>query len=604
MELCAKGLYREKIYRKGKGMDVSRRDLLKGGAVVAAGLAMTAGISAVGCASAPAASTESWLPEKWDYETDIVVIGYGNAGSAAAVAANAAGAKTMVLEKAPHGGGNSQCAMGNCMGGWDDVDGMAEHLMAISYGTMTDKELCKSFVEQLNALPDELEELTDMAIRWDIEPGGPLPLGDARFPYLPGHDACVAGGKWVTDSDDLASVQMGSLTVYRAGDATFRHMNQFLESTDVEIKFSTPVKKLIQNPTTKEIVGVVAAEGASGIDGAGGTDVHIKANKGVIMACGGFENNQELYHQYARYSAPTLPCPPLGTPYNTGDGLIMAEEVGARMWHTATAETYNFTNVKAASDEFGCAISVAFPNAGIFVNRDGKRFMSEKFFSTHTHATFPFYNFTHTMSAPSGNDDTQIQDYCNVPYYLIFDSTTFDAGSLSHDIMGYNLIHGLYEWSSDNSAELEKGWIIKGETVEELAQNIKCTDSFDRVVGMDADGLVETINTFNASCAAGVDSEFGRYPNTLSPISTPPFYAIEVTPYVVNTWGGAKRNANGEILDVRDQVIPRLYGAGEFGSIFSEGYVGACNFPEALATGLTAGKNAAALEPWDAGSKK
>ncbi len=65
------------------------------------------------------------------------------------------------------------------------------------------------------------------------------------------------------------------------------------------------------------------------------------------------------------------------------------------------------------------------------------------------------------------------------------------------------------------------------------------------------------------------------------------------------TKSGPALNKNCEVLNPRDEKIPRLYGAGEFGSIFSEGYVGACNFPEALATGLFAGREASALTPWE-----
>lgn len=578
------------------GEAMSRRGFIKGGAVAVAGAAV---LGSMGCSDGSTSQgKEFWMPDHWDYEADVVVIGYGNAGCGAAVAAEAAGANVMVLEKAPHGGGNSACAMGNALSGWDDVEGVVDHLIAVSYNTVSDRELVTAFVESLNSLPEDLEDLTDMEIKWDIEPGGPLPLGDARYPYLPGHDACAAGGKWVTGSDDLELVQMGSLTVYRAGLATFMHMDNHLQSKGVEVKYSTAAQRLIQDPQTKEIIGVVASEGASGFIGEGGQEVYIKANKGVILACGGFENNREMFHQYSRYSAAPLTIPPLGTPYNTGDGMIMATEVGAQLWHTATAETYNFTNVKAASDEFGCAISVALADASIFVNRKGKRFMSEKFFQTHTHASFPFYDFTHTIGAPSGKDDTQIQDYENVPYFLIFDETTMQEGRLNRDIMGYNLVHGLYEWSEDNQAELDKGWIVKGDTIEDLAAAITCVDSFGQPAGVDAAGLKETIETYNRYCADGEDHDFGRYADTLVALDNPPYYAIEVTPYVVNTWGGAKRNAACEVLDVRDETIPRLYSAGEFGSIFNEGYVGACNFPEALATGLIAGRNAAGLGAW------
>ena len=67
---------------------------------------------------------------------------------------------------------------------------------------------------------------------------------------------------------------------------------------------------------------------------------------------------------------------------------------------------------------------------------------------------------------------------------------------------------------------------------------------------------------------------------------------------LINTMGGAKRNAESEILDFDNNAIPRLYGAGEFGSIFYHYYSGGGNICECFTSGMKCGQNVSALEPW------
>jgi hypothetical protein len=114
------------------------------------------------------------------------------------------------------------------------------------------------------------------------------------------------------------------------------------------------------------------------------------------------------------------------------------------------------------------------------------------------------------------------------------------------------------------------------------------------VLGTGGAGLA----TWNKSCAAGNDSEFGRASDRIAPIQTPPYYALELVPMFTNTQGGPRRNKNAKILDPYGKPIPRLYSAGELGSIWSWHYEGAGDFAECLAFGRIAGEHAAAEKPW------
>ena len=121
---------------------------------------------------------------------------------------------------------------------------------------------------------------------------------------------------------------------------------------------------------------------------------------------------------------------------------------------------------------------------------------------------------------------------------------------------GWAVVRG-YQWSDDNSIEISKGWIIKANTIRELAKKID----------VDPDTLEETVKNYNEACKKGHDPECNRPADKMDVINTPPFYAMLQWPAMFNTQGGPKRNSKSQVLDRYDQPIPRLYAAGELGSI-------------------------------------
>ena len=144
-----------------------------------------------------------------------------------------------------------------------------------------------------------------------------------------------------------------------------------------------------------------------------------------------------------------------------------------------------------------------------------------------------------------------------------------------------------YDWSNDNSVELEKGWIKKANTLSELA----------KIIDLDGDQLTETVNRWNAMVASGDDDDFGRS-LMMSPFNEGPYYAVQLSPTMLNTQGGPRRNEKAEILRPDGNPIPRLYSSGELGSIYSNLYQGAGNIGECLAFGRIAGRNVVAQHPW------
>ena len=110
--------------------------------------------------------------------------------------------------------------------------------------------------------------------------------------------------------------------------------------------------------------------------------------------------------------------------------------------------------------------------------------------------------------------------------------------------------------------------------------------------------LEKTVARWNKSCALGNDSEFGRPANKMAPIQTSPYYAAEFVPAFTNTQGGPRRNSAAQVLDTKRKPIPRLYSAGELGSVFSYHYQGGGNIAECIFFGQIAGEHAASEKPW------
>ena len=146
-----------------------------------------------------------------------------------------------------------------------------------------------------------------------------------------------------------------------------------------------------------------------------------------------------------------------------------------------------------------------------------------------------------------------------------------------------------YEWSADNLKEVQNGILTKCDTVADLAAAIGCEDATLRA----------SLDAWNEACAAGRDGAHNRPAQTMAPIRTPPFYVGEIWPVVSNTQGGPVHDAKQRVLNPFGEPIPRLYEAGEVGSIWGHLYLSGANLSECFIGGRIAGREAAALGDWD-----
>ena len=521
-----------------KEKNLSRRDFIKTTSVGIGTAAM------VGLTAAPSIGKETEPALKWDEETDVVVVGTGFAGIASAMTAHDSGAKVLILEKAPKEleGGNSKVS-GNMWWTPADVETGIKYITALCYG-LTDQESIKALAQGMFANNEWLKKL-------GVEPRS-LGMFQPEYPELPGGEAVRT---WSNASGGF-------------GAALYNPLRAKLEERKIPIMYRTPAKDLIRN-NDGEIIGVKAESE--------GKTINIKARRGVILACGGFEFAHDMQQQFL----PGWPMYGRGTTYNTGDGIRMAQKAGADLWHMNNALA-GIGAILVDDDDLGrVPVSVSlYSTPFILTDQLGKRFMNESTHGRHGLGEKEHLIFFDTLGT---------QKFTRIPCYAILDSRVLKRPLVSSGMkFGWYNWYTKYKWSQDNSAEIEKGWIIKGDTLKELA------DKLD----IKTDLLEKTIATYNQFCDTGIDPEFARPKENLTKIDQPPYVALKIYPIMYNTQGGPRRNASCQIVDPFDNPIPRLYSAGELGSFWGWMYNGGGNNSECLATGRIAGTNAASLKPW------
>ncbi len=498
---------------------------------------------------------------KWDKEYDVVVAGYGGAGISTAITACDNGASVIILEKAPFPGGGQTRTSGLGAAFATDPEGAAEYLYAASSNGLEDadvtskisvvpKEDCLIFMKEMANNPDWLKS---MGVEHSIRKGS-----SAQYPRFPGADS------------------FGHVVIKGWGIQFLETMKIQLEKRGIEVLFETPATELIQDAETREIRGVYATSK--------GKKIVIKAKKGVVLCTGGFEFEEEMKANYLR----PFPLKFAGWPYNTGDGIKMAQRAGADLWHMNTMVGYLAIWVP----EYKVAWLLVF-GRGIWVNKYGRRYTDEGINIK-----------SHNWWLKHCDYNIEEPGYADLPTYLIFDETVRKQGSISaNSASGAGYLLGIQTfpaelggcpegWSRDNMREIEKGWIKKADTVKELG----------RLIGgkMDPAALEETVKKYNSYCEQGYDPEFGRGVQSLKPLVTPPFYSCALYPGGINTCGGPRRNAYGQVLDPFKEIIPRLYSAGEMGSICGNIYaIGGLDAGEMLASGRLAGRSVSALKNRD-----
>ncbi len=278
-------------------------------------------------------------PVLWDYVADVVIVGYGGAGVAAAIEARDAGASVLVLEKAPTPDGGNSGVSGGISQIPTPLDDFVKYVKLMAWGTVNDDALIEITCREITELPNWVESLGGKTIMGNFKTDVPSTLvKDLLSPEFSGFK-------------DLQPVMLIAKPDGTWGRGSFfiSFLQKCAADRKISVMCSTPAKELVQNPLTKEIIGVRASDSS-------GRDVYVKAAKGVILACGGYENNPEMIRQFSNVAHSGF-ITFYGTPYNTGDGVVMAQSVGAKLWHMNKTEIHALAG-KVASEEIGCGIVI------------------------------------------------------------------------------------------------------------------------------------------------------------------------------------------------------------------------------------------------------
>ena len=472
-------------------------------------------------------------------ETDVIVVGAGGAGLAAALTAADGGANVVVFEKMPVAGGTTNFAEG--------IFAAESPLQRRLHCGPTRDEAFKGIMDYTHwrANPRLARTFVDKSastIAWLMEKGVEFegvmamwPQGPRTWHLIKGRGADKGGRK-------LIKVLL----------------ERVAEEEKVSIRYRTPVKKLITDEDGS-VVGVIAEDQE-------GKSIEARAGA-VIISTGGFANNKEMLEKYTRFGADVIP---VGNINKVGDGIRMAMDVGAT---TVGMDVLQLVGAGIPGVMFTSHLVVAaWQPANIWVNLSGRRFCDEAI----------GFNFSY-----AGNALVQQK---NMTMFSIFDESGKDYMIQNGVDLGIGVIipvdTKLNHLDEEIQKNMPKNVVVVAESIEELAEK----------AGMPKDALTATIDEYNKFCDKGYDALFSKDRRYLKALRAPKYYAVKCIPHFLGTIGGIRINENTEALNHNLEVIPGLYAAGNCaGGMYGDTYdlyTSGGTFAFALNSGRIAAENA------------
>jgi fumarate reductase flavoprotein subunit len=469
--------------------------------------------------------------------TEVVVIGGGGTGLTAAVASAEKGTKVVLLEKRGAPGGNTAMAIGLLA-----ADSPVQKRMSIS---APKDEIFRAAMDyshwRINPrIFRAFVEKSGDTIQW-LEGKG------LKFSEIP---SMYPGQVFRTWHCAEASRGTGALLI-----KLFRKQCKDL---GVRLLTGCSVKKILTSEKG-EVTGILAETK--------GQELKVAA-KSVIIATGGYGGNKTLlkkyfpaYHDNMCYA---------GFPHVTGDGLLMAIEIGAATEGLGTLMLHPHCYPGPVHIN-----AVAVQPLLAWVNKDGERFTDE---------TITFH-YTECGNVINRQPDKIV--------YAIFDE------KIKNRIMEEGILTlGLREtgvWAGAKLTNLGKELQLEAEK-----EGVKISDSWDGIakwMGVAPHVLETTIEEYNLFSDRGYDAVFAKDRRYLQALRTPPYYAIRCYLSFLTTLGGIKINQHMEVLDNQDNPIPGLYAGGDTtGGWESDTYcmsLAGSAFGFAINSGRIAGENAA-----------
>ncbi|HWM97891.1 MAG TPA: 3-oxosteroid 1-dehydrogenase [Streptosporangiaceae bacterium] len=521
-------------------------------------------------------------------EVDVVVAGSGAAGMTAALTAAHLGLSALVIEKAGSFGGSTArsgggiWAPGNSVlraaGVADTPEQARAYLAHVAEGVPAARReaLLEHGPDMLGLVlaktPVRFAWVPGYADYYPEAPGGlsagrsiePVPLDGRRVlgaelahlarPYLPSPVAITqAEYRWLSLGRHPRGVRAAARVAGRAararllgqrmlslGQALAAGLRAGLAASGVPVWLDTPLAGLVVEDG--RVTGVRATRD--------GETVLIRARRGVLIATGGFERDEQMRRRYQRAPAGTQWT--TGAPGNTGDGIRAGLDFGADAG--LMDDAWWGPSIPLPGGPYFCLAERSLPGC-VLVNGAGQRFVNE---------SAPYVDAVHAMY------DGNTPENPHIPAWLVFDQRYRDryvfAGLPPH-------------------RPLPRRWYAAGAVVraDDLA-------GLAHVAGVDAEGLVKTVTRFNEFAAAGRDEDFGRgdsaydryygdprlaNPN-LAPLTRPPFYAVKIVPGDLGTKGGLRTDERARVLRADGTPIGGLYAAGNASAlVMGHSYAGA-----------------------------
>lgn len=497
-----------------------------------------------------------------DMSCDVVVVGAGAAGSAAALKASEAGAKVILIEKAPKLSGAGTMA---------GVMFATESKMQQEADKTVDEEWLyeqfigdSSYYANSRLVTSIIQESSD-TVDWLVDNGMNLTLLDAGYGSQYAHVGMPTTAHGYVDG--------GTAAIQGLVDKIIEYGN--------EVMFETEGKDLIKNEDGT-VGGVIATT-------ADGKELHIKAGS-VVLATGGFGGNSEMMTEtFGEKSGTGLVATA------TGDGIKMAWEAGAAELGTDVAQWFGMKYGPEAKEmENSRDLTNLVRNPLLFVNNKGQRFGNEEEAYESAALGTMMYN------QPDG------EMYIILTQSMIDEVAEKGLAEVFVDRWGHmygNNIQYMEAGHASNIDEMTDAWRAPKDYTATIEDAIKCGVAFkgesieELAKQLNMEHLVEEVNRYNELCAAGEDVDFHKDPKFLDPIKDSTVYAVSVKLRCLGTLGGVAINEDIQAIDAKGEAIPNLYVAGaDAGGLYGNNYVvfegGTLGF--AYTSGKMAGANAAA----------
>lgn len=447
-------------------------------------------------------------------KADLVVIGSGAAGLAAALTAAEGGLRVMILEKQRSIGGSSNF--------FEGTFAVESDLQRREYITYTRDEAFKAFMEYSHW------RANPRIVRAFVEESA------ATISWLQRY-----GVEFSSVSVLMANAERTYHVPRGAGEAVVRCLVSAAKEKGVQLELGMAAQQIIRE--NNRIAGVVAI-------GQDGESLRIDC-RAVFVATGGYTNNKEWIKRYAGFNLDTNLFP-VGNIDKMGDGIRMAWEVGADAEGMGVVEMYR---IGPMGPEFAMKshLQVAAVQPDLWVDYRGERFCDEgvSFNDTAAGNVSARYKQAFTFSVL---DDSIKQ-------------TMIDNG-IDRNMSQDNLPGTRpFDFDREMSAAIQQG-----------SKEVFAADSVEALAGqMDVEPavLAATVTEYNGFCEKGHDDLFAKDPKYLRPLKGPRFYAMKCRTISLGTIGGIKINERMEALDKKDRVIPGLYAGGmDAGGMWGDSY--------------------------------